>query len=464
MELKRKDDGVTVVRDDGSELLLREIIGIGRNYEEHAREQNAAVPPLPLYFTKSLRALTLHQSPIIVPKICQDRPQTDFEAELAVILDRDARDVAEENALDYVLGYTCANDVSARWWQKEGGQGQFFRGKSFDTFAPLGPVVASAAAIGDPQKLKIECRVDGRTMQSASTADMIYSVKRLIADLSQGITLPAGTVILTGTPGGVGFTRKPPVFLEHGTVVEVEIEKIGILQNAVVFEGRDLGYPKDILDADYWRKRWQEGRTGFHQDAPNQRLTTHFERFGVRNGSRVFVPLCGKTVDMKWLADRGLKVVGVDCAEKAAAEFFAESGMRSQRIDDGFFILWRSNDVQIFVGDIFDTSTSVIGIVDAVWDRASLVALPPVDRRRYAAKLAELLATNARVLLVTFEYDQSLAEGPPFSVGETEVRELFSSAFSVELLERAGDPETGATLKSRGVDRTFESTYLLIKK
>jgi 2-keto-4-pentenoate hydratase/2-oxohepta-3-ene-1,7-dioic acid hydratase in catechol pathway len=217
-------------------LPLRHIIGIGRNYAEHAREQAADVPDRPMIFTKNIMAAVLHEDEVVVPRICQDREQIDWEAELAVVMGTDARDVSPADAERFVLGYCCANDVSARWWQKEGSGGQFCRGKSFDTFCPLGPHVVDARAVGDVQGLGIRCRVNGETMQDGTTRDMIFSVARLVSDLSQGTTLLAGTVILTGTPSGVGMARKPPVWLKDGDVVEVEIDSIGTLRNRIRFE------------------------------------------------------------------------------------------------------------------------------------------------------------------------------------------------------------------------------------
>ncbi len=174
----------------------------------------------------------------MIPGLCRDAAtggeQVDYEAELAVVIGEACRDVPEPEALSHVLGYCCANDVSARWWQKEGAGGQFCRGKSFDTFCPLGPRLVLASEVGDPQALSIECRVNGEVRQRATTGDMIFPVAWLIAELSRGTTLAPGTVILTGTPSGVGFGRKPPLFLKDGDVVEVEIEKIGVLRNGVV--------------------------------------------------------------------------------------------------------------------------------------------------------------------------------------------------------------------------------------
>lgn len=239
MNLVRTAVGVAV-EQRGEHLPLRHIIGIGRNYADHAREQAADLPTRPMYFTKNPFSAALSGDAIRVPKVCQDPAcggdQVDFEAELAVIIGTQGRDIALEGALRHVLGYTCANDVSARWWQKEGAGGQFCRGKSFDTFCPLGPVVVSPEQLADPQVLRVRCRVNGQTMQDASTADMIFPVATLIAEISRGMTLLPGTVILTGTPGGVGMARKPPVYLKHDDSVEVEIDRIGTLRNRVVFE------------------------------------------------------------------------------------------------------------------------------------------------------------------------------------------------------------------------------------
>jgi 2-keto-4-pentenoate hydratase/2-oxohepta-3-ene-1,7-dioic acid hydratase in catechol pathway len=210
------------------------ILAIGRNYAAHAAEMGSSAPERPLVFMKNPAAVIGDGEPIVIPPICREPgPQVDFEGELAVVIDRDCRDVAPGEALGFVRGYACANDVSARWWQKEGSGGQFCRGKSFDTFCPLGPLVP-AAEVGDPQSLAIRTRVNGVLMQESTTALMLFTVGQLIAELSRGMTLLAGTVILTGTPEGVGAARKPPVFLKQGDVVEVEIERVGTLRNPVV--------------------------------------------------------------------------------------------------------------------------------------------------------------------------------------------------------------------------------------
>jgi len=240
MELVRDGSGVSVITPRGP-LSLGWIIGVGRNYADHAKEMAAggahAPPAHPTIFAKSPASLALDGEAIVIPEPCRDQAtggeQVDYEAELAVIIARPTRDAPEDRALDAVLGYCCANDVSARWWQRHGAGGQFVRGKSFDTFCPLGPTVTPAADVPDPGALAIECRLNGRRVQHARTSDMLFAVPTLIAQLSRGATLPAGTVILTGTPSGVGAARTPPRFLRDGDVVEVAIEGLGTLRSPV---------------------------------------------------------------------------------------------------------------------------------------------------------------------------------------------------------------------------------------
>lgn len=206
---------------------------IGKNYREHAAEMDSDVPSWPIVFMKPSTALNHPGDPIRLP-VCSTRPEVDYEGELAVVIGKLGRDIPQSRALEYVLGYTLANDVSARWWQKQGGGGQWIRGKSFDSFCPLGPVLVTADEIPDPQALTLTTTLNGEVMQQGRTADMIFPVAELIAFLSQDTTLLPGTVILTGTPAGVGVGRKPPVFLKPGDEVTIEIEKIGKLTNHVV--------------------------------------------------------------------------------------------------------------------------------------------------------------------------------------------------------------------------------------
>lgn len=213
------------------------IFCVGLNYRAHAEETGAALPPHPIIFMKPTTAVIGPEAPIVLPVACEHGPEVDYEAELAVVIGRTARDVAEADALDHVLGYCCACDVSARRWQKHAGGGQWIRGKSFDSFCPLGPMLVTAEEVPDPQALTVRCAINGEQMQHGSTADMIFSVAELIAFLSRDTTLLPGTLILTGTPPGVGVARKPPVFLAASDRVRVEIDGLGVLENPVVAAG-----------------------------------------------------------------------------------------------------------------------------------------------------------------------------------------------------------------------------------
>ncbi|OQY60377.1 MAG: 5-carboxymethyl-2-hydroxymuconate isomerase [Desulfobacteraceae bacterium 4572_88] len=209
------------------------ILCIGLNYRHHAEETGAELPKYPALFMKNPAAFNHPGDPIILPPICMDPPEVDYEAELAVVIGKTAKNVPASDALDYVLGYTAGNDVSARRWQKHSGAGQWVRGKSFDTFCPLGPVLVTPDEIPDPQTLPLKSVLNGNTMQESNTSDMIFPVAELIEYLSSGMTLLPGTVIMTGTPSGVGFVRQPPVFLQPGDVVEIAIEGISSLVNPV---------------------------------------------------------------------------------------------------------------------------------------------------------------------------------------------------------------------------------------
>ena len=212
------------------------ILCIGLNYRKHAIETGIKIPEYPVLFMKNPAAVANPGDPIVLPKVCVNPPQVDYEAELAAVIGKPARNVSAARALDYVLGYTAGNDVSARWWQQHAGASQWIRGKSFDTFCPLGPELVTADEIPDPQNLQLRCILNNEVMQDGNTSDMIFSVAQLIAFLSEGTTLLPGTVILTGTPSGVGFVRQPPVFLKPGDVVTIEIERIGTLTNPLVEE------------------------------------------------------------------------------------------------------------------------------------------------------------------------------------------------------------------------------------
>lgn len=207
------------------------ILALGLNYRKHADETNVSYPEIPVVFIKATTSVVGHMSPIILPAAGPDN--VDYEAELAVIIGKKVKNVSPSGAMDYIMGYTCANDVSARDWQIEKQKKQWARGKSFDTFCPLGPYLVTRDEIPDPQNLRIRAQLNGSTVQDSNTADMIFDIPSIVSDLSRSMTLLPGTVILTGTPEGVGFTRQPPLFLQDGDTVTIEIEKIGQLTNPV---------------------------------------------------------------------------------------------------------------------------------------------------------------------------------------------------------------------------------------
>jgi 2-keto-4-pentenoate hydratase/2-oxohepta-3-ene-1,7-dioic acid hydratase in catechol pathway len=216
-------------------LVPIDILCIGINYREHAAESGSAIPQNPMLFIKASNTLNNPFDSIPIPKRSQ---MIDYEGELAVVIGRAAKHVSRDRALDYVLGYTIANDVSARDWQrqKELGGGQFARGKSFDGFCPLGPWIVTRDEIPNPNALKLKTILNGQSMQDHTTADMIFDVPALIESLSSTMTLRPGSIILTGTPQGVGFARTPPVWMKPGDTVVVEIEKIGRLENSISAE------------------------------------------------------------------------------------------------------------------------------------------------------------------------------------------------------------------------------------
>ena len=211
------------------------LLGIGLNYRQHAVETNAKIPEFPILFLKSPSTLQHPDDPIIIPRTLPSE-EVDYECELAVVIGKTCKNVKKADALQYVLGYTAANDVSARDWQIKKGGSQWCRGKSFDTFAPLGPCLVTADEIPDPNALRISTTLNAVTVQDSSTRDMIFDVPTLIEFLSGSTTLWPGTVILTGTPQGVGMAQTPPRYLRTGDTVTVEIERIGRLTNPVVYE------------------------------------------------------------------------------------------------------------------------------------------------------------------------------------------------------------------------------------
>lgn len=212
-------------------ILPTNILALGLNYRKHADEIKMDAPDFPVLFMKATSSVIGHEEPILLPAAGSD--QVDYEGELAVILSGSAKNIPPDRAFDCILGYTCANDVSARDWQFEKQQGQWARGKSFDTFCPLGPFLVTKDEILNPNRLRIRTTLNDAVLQDAHTDAMIFPVAKIVSLLSRSMTLLPGTVILTGTPEGVGFKRQPPVFLKDGDRITIEIEKIGRLSNPV---------------------------------------------------------------------------------------------------------------------------------------------------------------------------------------------------------------------------------------
>ena len=225
--------------DEVSKLLAPivpvDILCIGLNYKAHAEEGGEPLPEFPVLFMKNIGAVQNPGDPIVIPKALRCET-VDFECELAVVIGKECHNVTQADALSHVLGYTCAHDVSERHWQKKGGGNQWCRGKTFATFCPLGPCLVTADEIPDPNSLGLKTVLNGNVMQESNTDDMIFPVPRLIEFLSAGTRLLPGTVILTGTPQGVGGARQPPVYLKSGDEVTITIDKIGDLFNPVVAE------------------------------------------------------------------------------------------------------------------------------------------------------------------------------------------------------------------------------------
>ncbi|HKI16555.1 MAG TPA: fumarylacetoacetate hydrolase family protein [Isosphaeraceae bacterium] len=229
-----------VVRHDPANIRLlapvpnpRKIICIGLNYRDHAAESGVPAPDEPVLFSKYPTALIGHKDQIILPRVSQE---VDYEAELVVVIGRGGRHIPRERAFEHVGGYAAGHDVSARDWQLNKPGKQWMAGKTFDTFAPVGPELVTPDEVPDPHKLGIRLRLNGQTMQESSTSQLIFGVDELIAYISQVFTLEPGDLIFTGTPPGVGMARKPPVWLKPGDTVEIEIDHLGTLTNSVVAE------------------------------------------------------------------------------------------------------------------------------------------------------------------------------------------------------------------------------------
>ena len=207
------------------------IICLGLNYRDHAAESGAPIPKEPILFSKYATAIIGPGDAIVLPSVSTE---VDYEAELVIVVGKGGRHLKLEDAVSHVAGYMVGHDVSARDWQLKKDQKQWMVGKTFDTFAPIGPVLVTADEVGDPHALGIKLRLNGQTMQDSNTEQMIFRVGEILTYLSQVFTLQPGDIIFTGTPPGVGAARKPPVFLKPGDVVEVEIDKLGVLRNPCV--------------------------------------------------------------------------------------------------------------------------------------------------------------------------------------------------------------------------------------
>lgn len=216
---------------------------LGLNYRNHAKELSLPLPKFPVLFYKPITAIPpCPNDDLVVPAIAQQSDdlgngtETDYEAELVIVIGKPAKNVTPQNALDYVLGYTLGNDYSQRAWQTSRGGGQWSLGKMYDGWAPLGPCIVSSHVIQDPQNLQLSTKVNGEVVQNESTRDMIFSVKEAVSFLSQGTTLRPGDIIFTGTPAGVGAGRKPNLWLKHGDEVTVSLSNVGSITNRIVYE------------------------------------------------------------------------------------------------------------------------------------------------------------------------------------------------------------------------------------
>lgn len=236
-------DPFSGLRETGRQVAIKKLLPpvqppaifcIGLNYREHAGETRMELPDYPVLFMKNPASITGHGDSIVLPPSCLDPLQVDYEVELAVVIGKQGRNIPRAKALSHIAGFTVSNDVSARTWQFSAGGGQWIRGKSFDTFCPLGPELVTVDEVSDIHNLDLTCTLNGEIMQQGNTSRMIFPVDELIAYLSEDTTLLPGTVILTGTPSGVGFTRNPPVFLKPGDIIEMTVEKVGTLRNSVV--------------------------------------------------------------------------------------------------------------------------------------------------------------------------------------------------------------------------------------
>ncbi len=218
------------------------------------------------------------------------------------------------------------------------------------------------------------------------------------------------------------------------------------------------------MEPEFWHQRWQQGEIGFHLERPNPRLLAHWPAIDLPAGARVLVPLCGKSRDLAWLAERGHEVIGVELSPIAVEDFFREQRWQPRIARRGDFDSYRAGNLEILCGDCFDLDRSLIGPLDAAYDRAALVALPEPLRRRYARLLAELLPAGAQLLLVTFDYSQEQMSGPPFSVGPDAVRNLYEAHFAIDLRASEDILDAEPRFRQRGLDALREHVFHLRRR
>lgn len=215
------------------------------------------------------------------------------------------------------------------------------------------------------------------------------------------------------------------------------------------------------MDREFWIQRWQENLIGFHQDKVNQYLESYWPTLELAEASRVFVPLCGKSLDLIWLAEQGHEVIGVEISPLAVESFFKENGLKPNISDHGHFIRFEAKGISILLGDFFKLKAEDLGEITAVFDRASLIALPPDMRQQYAEYLPKITG-NSQVLLISMEYDQSLMQGPPFSVSEAEISGLYSKNYRIEQITEIDILKEMPRFRDRGLNRLNEYVYRLV--
>lgn len=215
------------------------------------------------------------------------------------------------------------------------------------------------------------------------------------------------------------------------------------------------------MEPDFWHERWENNLIGFHLDEVNPWLRAHWDKLAVKPGGRVLVPLCGKSLDLIWLVEQGYEVLGVEISPIAVKDFFAENHLRAKRINNARCEIWQGPGITLLCGDLFELTAQDIGHIDAVYDRASLIALPPAMRQRYVTALEKLVPAEAPHLLITLDYDPQKMDGPPFAVSETEVRSLYSERHQVECLESMDVLNQNERFRERGLDWLTEGVFRL---